>query len=136
QALRYVVGRVLGLRVDADRPTQLRGELAGQGDDLVQGGDLVLAVVGGVLRPQVRDALGGAQRLQLGQGEVLHEPAGVLGAVDGAGGAPVGELRPAGDVGGAADLRLVPGDQHAVGGGHQVGLDEVAAVPGAQPVGG
>jgi hypothetical protein len=37
------------------------------------------------------------------------------------------ELGPLGDVGGAAEHRLVAGDQHAVLGGDEVGLDEVGA---------
>ncbi len=41
-----------------------------------------------------------------------------------------------GDVGGSADLRLVPADQDAVPGGHEVRLDEVGTQPGGQFVGG
>jgi hypothetical protein len=40
------------------------------------------------------------------------------------------------DVRGAADLRLVPADQHPVLGDHDVRLDEVGAHPGGQLVGG
>ena len=45
----------------------------------------------------------GAQRLQLGQGEILGEPARDLGPVDDLGGLAIRELRPFGDVGRAAD---------------------------------
>jgi hypothetical protein len=55
-----------------------------------------------------RQPLDGAQRLQLGEGEVVGEPPGHAHAVEGDRAPPVGELGPAGHVGGAADLRLVP----------------------------
>jgi hypothetical protein len=66
-----------------------------------------------------------AQRLDLGQREVVREPALDLGAVDRLPRPAVRELQ--GDVGGGADLRLVPGDQRAVPGHHEVGLDAVGA---------
>ena len=47
----------------------------------------------------------------------------------------VGELEVLGDVGGAAQLGLVPGDQHAVPGRDQVDLDVVDAHPDRRPVG-
>ena len=61
--------------------------------------------------------------------EVLGEPAGHLAAVDHLRGPAVRELRVVGHVGGAADLVLVPGDQDAVLGRDQVGLDVVGALP-------
>ena len=48
-------------------------------------------------------------------------------AVDHLGRLAVGELGMVGDVGGAADLGLVAGDEHAVLGGDEVGLDVVGA---------
>jgi hypothetical protein len=96
---------------------------------------LGLAVVLRVGRTQLRQPLAGPQGLDLGQGEVFGEPAGDLLAVDGLGRLAVGELGAAGDVGGAADLVLVAGDQVAVLGRHQVGLDEVAALVDGQVVG-
>ncbi len=129
------VGGVLGLRVDADRAAELPGEPARQVDDLLEGQDLVAAVVGGVRGPQLGQPLLGAQGLQLGQGEVLGEPAGHLPAVDGLRGPAVGELRVVGDVGRQPDLVLVPGDQHTVLRGHQVRLDVVRPHPGGHLVG-
>src|SRR4051794_10348665 len=66
-----------------------------------------------------------AQRLELGEREVLDEPAVVGLAVDLLGRAAVGELGVIGDVGRAGDLVLVPADELAVARGHQVRLDEV-----------
>jgi hypothetical protein len=98
----------------------------GDGDDLVEGQDLGLAVEGGAGRAQLRQALAGAQGLDLGQGEVLGEPAGQALAVDGLGRLAGGEFGMAGDIGRAADLVLVTGHQMAVLGRDQIGLDEVA----------
>ena len=126
----------LGLRVDADLATQLAGQPGPELEDLVEGRHREAPVVDGVALPQQGDALRGAQRPQLGQGQVLDEPAGAALAVDDLRCAPVGELRVVGDVGGAADLRLVPGHQHPVGRGDQVRLDEVGAHPGGQLVAG
>ena len=78
-------------------------------------------------RPHAREPLHGAQGAQLGEREVLGEPARHRDAVDHLGRASVGELGVRGDVGRAADLVLVPGDEHAVLGRDEVGLDEVGA---------
>jgi hypothetical protein len=91
-------------------------------DHFVQGRDLELAVLGLVA---VRHGLLGAQLLDLGQGEVAGEPIGGVDAVDLAGGLARREFRTVGDVGRAAQHRLVTGDQHTVLGHHEVGLDEV-----------
>ncbi|CAM5304041.1 hypothetical protein SDIAM103S_00830 [Streptomyces diastaticus subsp. diastaticus] len=77
--------------------------------------------------PGAGDALGGAQRLQLRQGEVLGEPAGQLHPVDRLGGLAAGELGVVGDVGGTGDVVLVTAYEMAVLGGHQVLLDDVGA---------
>ena len=130
------VGRVLGLGIDPDRPVQLLALPGDQVEHLVQRGHLEPPVVAGVLRPDSRHPLLGAQGLELGEGEVLGEPAGDGDAVDGLGGAARGELGVVGDVGRRADLVLVPGDQHAVLGGDQVRLDVVGAHPDRQVVGG
>ena len=66
--------------------------MPGQVQDLVQGRDLVLAVVRGVVRAELRQPLLRPQGPQLGQGEVLGEPAGQADAVDSLGGSAVGEL--------------------------------------------
>src|SRR5690606_23783516 len=64
------------------------------------------------------------------------EPPGHRCAVHDLGGFAVGELGTLGDVGGAADLGFVPGDEYAVGGGDEVGLDVVGAHARRQFVGG
>ena len=99
-----------------------------QREHLLERRHLVEAVVRGVARPHLRQPLLGAEGLELGQREVLGEPAGDLVAVDGLGRPAVEELGVVGDVGGAADLVLVAGDEHAVLGGDQVGLDVVGAL--------
>src|SRR4029434_9321769 len=91
---------------------------------------------GGVGGPQVREPLHGPQGPQLGQGEVLGEPAGVLHPVDRLGGLACGELGVGGDVGGAGDVVLVPGHEYVVLGRDQVGLDVVRPHLDGQPVGG
>jgi hypothetical protein len=84
----------------------------------------------------VGEALLGAQRLELGEREVLGEPlVRERVAIDHLRRPPVGELRVVGDVGRRADRRLVARDQHAVLRGHEVGLDVVRAHPRGQPVG-
>jgi len=136
QADRAEVRRVLGLGVDADRPPELVGQPLHKVDDLLERRDLVEAVVGGVARPQRGDALLGPQRLQLGQREVLGEPAAQGHAVDHLCGLPGGELGVAGDVGRARDLVLVAGHEHPILGRDEVGLDVVGAQAGAELVGG
>ena len=96
---------MLDLRHEADATVGAPGLLHQEGQDLVQAGDAELAVVGGAA--QLRQALTGVQGLQLGQGEVLGEPALDLLPIDHLAGTAVGELRMRGDVGGAADLVLV-----------------------------
>ena len=128
------VGRVLGLGRDADLVVQLLLPLLDQGQDLGERRDLEATVVAGVAGTHLRQALLGAQGLELAQGEVLGEPAGHLHAVDRLGRATRGELGVVGDVGGAADLVLVPGHEHAVLGGDQVGLHVVGAEPDGQLV--
>ena len=135
QADRGEVGRVLGLGVDADHPAAASDSRPARSMISWKRRDLVAAVVGGVVGPQLGEPLLGPQRLQLGEGEVLGEPAGDRDAVDGLGGPAGGELGVVGDVGGTGDLVLVPGDQHAVLGGDQVGLDVVGALSDRQPVG-
>ena len=117
-------GRVLGLGVDGDG---LAGALLGglhQVQHLLEGGHLVAAVV--LLR-----ALGvggdGAQALDLGQREVLAEPAGLRLAVDLHRALAGREFGAAGDVGAQRQVGVMAGDEHAVLGGDQVHLDHVGA---------
>ena len=127
---------MLGLGVDADRPSTRRPHLGRQRDDLGQRRHLELAVVGRRARAQVRQALACPERLDLGQRQVLGEPARHLTSVDGLGGPAVGELGAVGDVGRARHLVLVARDQDPVARGDHVGLDDVGTLLDRQPVGG
>src|SRR5262249_36236491 len=89
-------------------------------------------VVHGVALADGGQPLNRTQRLELGEREVVGEPAGDRHAVQYDGAPAPGELGAAGHVGRAADLRLVPGDQHVVHGRTQVRLDEVGAHAGGQ----
>jgi hypothetical protein len=104
-------------------------ELLRELEHLIERRDLELAVVG--VRAEGQPFLR-AQGLDLGEREVLGEPAGHRLAVDGLGGLAVRKLH--GDVGGPADLVLVTRDQDAVLGRHQIGLDEVRPHLRRQPV--
>jgi hypothetical protein len=85
------------------------------------------------MRPE-RQPLLRPQRLQLGEREILAEPAVERISVDHLARAALGELR--GHVGGAADLVLVPSHQHTVLRAHEVWLDEVGPHLHRQRVGG
>ena len=117
---------VLDFRDDPDHLPACRRFGGDEVDDLVQRGDLELAVV--PRAAQLRQPFACAQCLQLGQAEVLAEPAGDLRAIDQLAGLARGELGMTGHVGGAADLVLVARHQHAILRHHQVRLDEVGAV--------
>ena len=122
EADRPEVSRVFRLGVDADAAAGRGGAPVGQLDDLVERRDDELAVVG--VRAK-REPFPGAERLQLRQREVLGEPAGDAGAVDGLRRLAVGKLL--GHVGRGADLVLVPRNQRAILRGDDVGLDHVGA---------
>ena len=128
------VRRVLDLRDDADRPSEPQRLPPGEGDHVVERGDLLQPVVRRVARTQTGHPLPGPQGPQFGVGEVLDEPAGDRGAVDDLGELPVREDRVAGDVRRTGDLVLVPADQDAVEGGDQVGLQIVGALGRGQAV--
>ena len=134
EADRVEVRRVLGLRVDPDPAAGAPRLLLGQVQHLVEGGDPELAVVARVVGPHLGQPLLRPQRLELGVGEVLGEPAGDLLAVDRLRGLAVGELRVVGDVGRAGDVVLVAGDEHPVLGRDEVGLDVVGAHPDGEAV--
>jgi len=138
---------MLGLRIHTDgRRRRLTASLRRVGpqpvgschqlQDLIQRGDLELAIKPRVGRAQLRDALARPQTLELGEREVLGEPARDAHAIDFAGAAPEGKLRVRGDIGGAADLILVARHQHAITGAHQVRLDEVRALLDGEEIGG
>jgi len=101
QADALVVRRVLRLRIDADRPVVLLRLALRERDDLLERRDLELAVERRVLRPQRRQPLARTQRLELGEREVLGEPAGDRDAVDDLGRLAACELR-------WADTSVVP----------------------------
>jgi len=90
----------------------------------------------GIARADIRDALDGAQGLQLCEGEVFAEPAGEGDAVDLLGALAIGKLGALGDIGGQAQLVVVAGDDMAVTGHHQVRLDVVGALENGQSIGG
>src|SRR5262249_60078013 len=71
-----------------------------------------------------RQALACPEALDFGNSEVFTEPAGHRLTVDGLG--PLSIWKPLGGISRRADLVFMPRDQHAVLGGHQVGLDEVS----------
>ena len=122
QAERLEERRVLGLGVDAD------AVLLGEVDDLLEGRDLEEPVQRGVGGPDLGQALLRPEGLELGEGEVEREP-GVRedDVVDRHGPAPARELGMIGDVGRAADVGLMAGDELAVPCEHEVGLDVVGA---------
>ena len=126
---------MLGLGVDPDRHAAALALLGREVEHLVEGGDLEAPVVPRVGRTHLRQTLLGAQRLELGEREVLGEPAGERGAVNALGGLPGGELGVVGDVGGAGDVVLVAADEVAVPGGDEVLLDDVGAEVEGVPVG-
>jgi len=86
-----------------------------------------------------RQAVAGRRRpqgAQLGQGEVVDEPALHEPPVDHLAGTPAGELRPERDVGRPAELRVVADHQHSVAAHHEVGLDGVGSEPERETEGG
>ncbi len=105
------------------------------GQHLGQRRDTLGPVVVRVGRTRARHPLARGEGLELGDGEVLDEPPALGDAVDGAGGAEVGELGTRRDVGRRAELGVVAGDQDAVPGGDEVELDVVDAHPDGCPVG-
>ena len=127
------IAGVLDLRDDADQAPAAFGFGSGQRHYFIESGHFEAAVVAG--RAKLRQAFARAQGLQLGQAEVLGEP-----AIDPL---PVhlpacpagGKLRPAGDIGAGGDLVLVACHQHAVARHHQVRLDGVGAVGDGAGVG-
>ena len=126
---------VLELGQHADRPV-VGGARAHQRDDLAEREDAEVPVVGGVQRPQLGHPLDRAQRAQLGEREVLGEPAGADLVVHLLGGPAVGELGAAGDVGGQGELVLVADDEDAVPADHHVRLDQFGAEVDRQLVAG
>ena len=88
---------LLDLRIDADRTPQPAGFGLRQVEDLLERRDEHV-VVELAVRPDLGKPLSRSQRLQLGQGEVLDEPAGDGTAVDDGRSPTIGELRSGGYV--------------------------------------
>ena len=128
--------RMLGLRIHADScgTGAAAVDLGRQLQDVIEGRNQELSVEGAVLRPQFRQPLPRPQRLDLGQCEVFGEPARHGFAVDGLSAAARRKFCMLRDVGGAADLVLVPGDEDPVAGHDQVGLDVIGTLLYRQPV--
>ncbi|RPK76202.1 hypothetical protein EES45_23425 [Streptomyces sp. ADI97-07] len=129
QAYRTEVRRVLRLGEHRDPAAVLLRQRAGQVHDLLEGHDLLAPVEDRVAVADQGQPLHGAQGLQLGEGEVLGEPAGDGTAVHRLRGAAAGELRMTGHVRRTRDLVLVAHDQDVVLRRDEVGLDPVG--PGA-----
>jgi hypothetical protein len=111
-------------RVDAHGAACLGAFALGQVQHFVERGDLVLAIV---RRVAVGQRLDGAQGLDLGQGEVRREPAFFFDAIHHLLGLAVRKLGAGGHIGGAGDVGLMAGHEHAVLGSDQVGLNEIGA---------
>ena len=102
-------------------------------EQLLERGHLEPPVEGGAA--QLGQPLARAQRLELGEREVLGEPAADRSTVDRLRRPASRELRVARDVGRPGDLVLVAADEDAVLRGHQVRLDEVGALLDRDAVG-
>ena len=120
------IAGVLDLRHDAEQAPAAFGFGGGQRHDFIESGHVEAAVVAG--RAKLRQAFARAQGLQLGQAEVLGEPAFDPLPVHLPACPAGGKLRPVGDIGGGGDFILVACHQHAVARHHQVRLDGVGAV--------
>ncbi len=117
ESMSWISGRCVSCRSRCRLP---------QVDDLLEGWDLEQPVQRRVLGAHQGQPLLGPQRLELCQGEVEREPGvGEDHAVDRSRRLTARELGVVGDVGGGADVGLVAGDELAVLGEHQVGLDVV-----------
>src|SRR3546814_8047249 len=103
---------MLGLGIDADRVAAPLVDAGEQVENLLEGRDLELAVVGGAA--QARDTFLCAQRLQFGKREILGEPARDRLAVDRLRRLSIRIFGMIGDVGGLRNLILVPRDEHPV----------------------
>ena len=126
---------VLELDVHADLTPRARRLVLAQVEQLLEGEHADLAVVPRAPGPLARPPLAGPQGLDLGEVEVVHEPA-VLGrAVDDQAPAAVGELGAVGDVGGLRQVEVVAAHQDPVAGAQHVGLDGVGARAPGEAVG-
>ncbi len=97
-------------------------------DDLRPGRDVEPTIISGIGGSHRRHPLAGAQGLQLGEGEVLGEPADLFLAVDRLFGVAPGKFGMGGHIGRLGDIVLVPRDQHAVTCRHEIGFDIIRAV--------
>ena len=128
QADRGKVCGVLGFRVHPDSRAVAAPACAGrQLQDFIEGRHGELSIEGAVLRPQFRQTFPRAQSLEFSQSEIFGKPAAQSFTVDGLCALPCCKFGMLRHIGGAADLILVPGNQHAVARHHQVGLDEIGA---------
>lgn len=124
EADRLVVGRVLGLGIDADRAADLVRLALRERDHLVQSRDREPAIEAMVA---VGEGLHGAQRADLVEREIAGEEALLLEAVDHRLAPATGELRQVLHVRGLDEIGLVADDQMAVLRGDQVHVDVVRA---------
>src|SRR3954447_2765016 len=126
------IGGVLGLGIDADRPSSL-GALFRQSDHLGEGGHLEPAVITLVTE---RQPLLRPQRSDLSEREVLGEPASDFVTINLFSRLSRREFRMVGDVGGLRDFVLMAGDQDAILRRNQVWLDEIGTHLDCELIGG
>src|SRR3546814_17620795 len=105
---------MLSLGIDADRMVAACVDAGEKVENLLERRDFELAVVGGAT--QLRDALLRAQRLQLGKGEILGEPAGDRLAVDAFRRLAARKFGMAGNAGRLRNFILVPRAQYSAPG--------------------
>src|SRR5262245_26270477 len=117
-------GRVLGFGINPDHAAQLDRPGFGEIDYLLEGRDLEFAVHRLL---SLGHRLLGAQLPDFLERKIASKPIRDLDAVNLARAASVGEGGTIGNVGGGAEHGLVPGNEHAVLGRYNVGLDIVRA---------
>ncbi len=127
---------MLGLDIQADPSAFALLQGLHQVDDFLQGGNLQAAIEARIARTDIRNSLDGAEGFQLGQREILAEPAGQADAVDRLGAFAFGEFGTLRHIGGQAEFVVVARDQFAVTGHDQVRFDVIRALQDRQGVGG
>ena len=121
---------MLQLRIDSD--TGLLREI----ERIEESRDVVLAVISGVARTELRQPLLATEITQLAQIEILDPPARRGDAIDRLLFAAIGELGTIGDIGRAGDFVFMAANEHAIARHHQIRLDEIRALLDRQSVSG
>ena len=117
-----MVGRVLCLRVNTNRPASTCRFRLGEVKDFSERGDLELLVEG-----LITDGIGlfRIERTQFGECEISDKPTCLGNAINLSGRLAVGKLRTRGHVGRRCDVGLVTGNQFAIFGHNEVRLDKI-----------